>query len=278
MPVHTVAMPDSIEKQVIPCGVSQVAPLFPILNGSVIMPFQVDPNGSLFVNQQGTIPADGITPSAQPIDATSYSMVWNGASWDRVKSIPDNANGQAALVSGLPGVVARLQGYDPLLGNWNRVQVSNDNTDAQIPSATGHVAAIAHRMAFNGASWDRVRTPNVFITAQITAQGINNIWTPAAGKKFRLMGFELQLVGDTTALAAVEIGAIFQEGASISIGYESQFYVPSVTANSLGNMIVGKADWGNGYLATAANNSFVIYLTTALNNGRLRVNYWGTEE
>ena len=265
---------DDIEKQVIPCGVSQAAPLFPVANGSLIMPFQVDPNGSLFVNQQGTVPADAITPGAQPVDSTSYMMVWNGISWDRVKSIPDNANGQAALVSGLPGVVARLQGYDPLLGNWNRVQVSNDNTDAQIPSATGHVAAIAHNMVFNGSTWDRVRAANKYNTVQATS-GVTGIWSPAAGKKFRLMRVRMHLTENAGAVAAANLFAILLDGAT-GIGIFPEFYVP--VAGSIVSHDVFDFDLGNGYLSTTVNNTLNVNMTTSLTTGVLSITVSGTEE
>src|SRR5438105_5547002 len=42
---------------------------------------------------------------------------------------------------------------------------------------------------FNGAFWDRLRTPNKFNHALATAAGNTAVWTPAAGKKFRLMRF-----------------------------------------------------------------------------------------
>jgi len=272
---------DDIEKQVIPCGVSQAAPLFPVANGSLIMPFQVDPNGSLFVNQQGTVPADAITPGAQPVDSTSYMMVWNGISWDRVKSIPDNANGQAALVSGLPGVVARLQGYDPLLGNWNRVQVSNDNTDAQIPSATGHVAAIAHNMVFNGSTWDRERASNKFNSGPAISIGhgiANEIWQPAAGKKFRLLGFTLTLTENASVVGGGIHTVQFYDGAN-PMPFLYDVYLPGTALLQPGTCFNINVELGPiGYLSSAINNILSIDLSSALASGQWRVNLRGTEE
>jgi hypothetical protein len=53
--------------------------------------------------------------------------------------------------------------------------------------------------AFNGATWDRERTPKVFKdVSAVTITGITTVWTPAGGKKFRLMGGSLS---STTAIS-----------------------------------------------------------------------------
>jgi hypothetical protein len=49
---------------------------------------------------------------------------------------------------------------------------------------------------FNGATYDRPRTPSTFKTiaaVAVTAGTPVTVWTPGAGKKFRLMGFMLSL-------------------------------------------------------------------------------------
>lgn len=60
----------------------------------------------------------------------------------------------------------------------------------------------AGAMVFNGATWDRARTPTVFKAFSgtvITSE--TSIWTPTSGKKFRLMGFvvtQTVVAGDIT--------------------------------------------------------------------------------
>lgn len=107
---------------------------------------------------------------------------------------------------------------------------SNDNDFEEVAS---------YLQLYNGASWDRQRTPVVFkplnavsMTAEVT------IWTPTAGKKFRLMGYCLEsgtlggniILKDNTA------------GTTILI-------VPFGAANGVIN-----DSFGNGILSAAANN------------------------
>jgi len=312
--VTAITAHDDIEKQVIPCGVSQAAPLFPIANGSIIMPFQVNPNGSLFVNQQGTIPADAITPSAQPIDATSYTMVWNGASWDRALSlanntdnnlqtvikllgtvsrlqgwdplnqfwqrlaiVSDNANTQAVSPFGLLGTVSRLQGWNGSAGQWARLEARPDNTDALLSTGTSVLKIIAEKYSYNGASWDRERTPNVFKTVTVTAAGSTAVWTPAAGKKFRLMGYSISVTGNAVQAVAGNFEAVFLDAAA-DIGQGDSEYVPAAALNAFGSSKTGAVNLGNGHLSAAANNILNISLSAALTAGEVRINVWGTEE
>jgi len=50
----------------------------------------------------------------------------------------------------------------------------------------------AQESRYNGVTWERLRTPNKGKYIQLASSAAEqNIWTPAAGKKFRLMGFIL---------------------------------------------------------------------------------------
>lgn len=70
-----------------------------------------------------------------------------------------------------------------------------DNADAQAPNGLPDWAVDGLNFLFNGATWDRERTPNVFKPLNAVAIGTEaTIWTPAAStKKFRLMGFLLSV-------------------------------------------------------------------------------------
>lgn len=100
-----------------------------------------------------------------------------------------------------------------------------------------------------GTSGVQLRTPNVFknlsavvITAETT------IWTPAAGKKFRLMGFMLTQGVLTGAITLKDNTA----GATILI-------IPQTT---IGVYIISP-DMGNGILSAAANNVLTAIGATA---------------
>jgi hypothetical protein len=104
--------------------------------------------------------ADAKDPAAGPffveaLDVIPYTYFFNGATWDRARAAPDNADAQAALGLGTQGVVARLQGWNG--ATYDRVGTQGDNADA-VPVATlGHLKAWAHNGLFNGTTWDRQR-------------------------------------------------------------------------------------------------------------------------
>jgi hypothetical protein len=50
-----------------------------------------------------------------------------------------------------------------------------------------------YAQVFNGQNWDRLRTPKVFKPVDLAAGTAETaLWTPAAGKRFRLMGLFLK--------------------------------------------------------------------------------------
>src|SRR5690348_2833412 len=82
----------------------------------------------------------------------------------------------SAVVSGADGFTNRLRATTP--------------ADALTPAAP--VETLNFDLRYNGATWDRLRAPNTFKTVALTAATTETtIWTPASGKKFRLMGFIL---------------------------------------------------------------------------------------
>lgn len=87
--------------------------------------------------------------------------------------------GQSAVIRGrVNGVEGSYGGYDLL----------SPTTDA---SGGGQsLPILGYNYLWQGTGWDRQRTPFVFKSLNavlITAE--STIWTPAAGKKFRLMGY-----------------------------------------------------------------------------------------
>jgi hypothetical protein len=113
---------------------------------------------------------------------------------------------------------------------------------------------------FNGASWDRARGPVVFrdVAGTITAGVGSTIWTPASGKKIRLMGWMLSL-----SVA----GAVLFGDNSITPFLRT----PDMAAG------VGLAapPLGNGLLLAAANNVLKIDVTAT---GVVRGFVFGCEE
>jgi hypothetical protein len=122
---------------------------------------------------------------------------------------------------------------------------------------------------YDGSSVDRQRGPSIFkpFNAQAVAVSSANtptaIWTPAAGTKFRLMGYWF-----STTVAA---GLIFHDLASVGSG--GVMPIPSPVYAAAG--VIQSPAIGNGVLSAAANNKLWIDATVATT---LTGFVWGTEE
>lgn len=92
--------------------------------------------------------------------------------------------------------------------------------------------------AYNGATWDRLRTPKVFKPqSAVSIASEATIWTPASGKKFRLTGYHLS--------ASVAGNITLKDGTAGT----TIVIVPSGTGGS--GVFV---DLGNGILSATADN------------------------
>lgn len=112
---------------------------------------------------------------------------------------------------------------------------------------------------FNGASVDTARTPTIWKPQSAVAIGAEaTIWTPAAGKKFRLMGWVFTVsAGGTLTLRDNTAGTII-ELVLLQTGVPFAYLPP-----------------GNGQLSAAANNVLTATLSVA---GNLTGFVFGTEE
>lgn len=99
--------------------------------------------------------------------AVSRLTLFDGTNWDRARSLVDNADAQAVGTIGLQGGVSRLQGYNDAGNVWQRIRVQNDSGDG-LATGIGHLSSMAHLLAFNGATWDRVRTNSASVLAGTT--------------------------------------------------------------------------------------------------------------
>jgi len=132
---------------------------------------------------------------------------------------------------------------------------------------------------FNGAAFDKQRTPAVFKDkASVTAAGDTAVWTPTAGKKFRIMRFMIAVQGLSTTAAGGNV-AITLRDATSPILHTFNVNVPAVALT--GAALLYESNWidlGNGYLSAAANNVLNVNLGTAFTAGGVDVFVAGTEE
>jgi hypothetical protein len=126
------------------------------------------------------------------------------------------------------------------------------------PSAFGSIQVLPYK--FVGAnSWLMERTPNIFKVVALSAGTTETtIWTPAGGKKFRLMGFLLTC------------------GAASTLTFKDNTAGTTIfAARGTTDQPISPSGMGNGILSATANNVLTVTRgTSATLDGVV----WGTEE
>lgn len=116
-------------------------------------------------------------------------------------------------------------------------------------------------MKFNGATWDLVRVANTYTSlSALNTASIVTAWTPASGKKFRLMG------GTISASTAISI--LFEDNAAGAGNF--LFRTPVLVAATPYTF-----DLGNGKLSAVADQ---VLKATGSGAGTITGTLWGTEE
>ena len=222
-------------------------------------------------NGTNAVPTDA-QPGEPGLPTTAQQMAFNGAKWDRVLTEEDIVS----IPSGKTGIIAtnsRL--YARFAGGsyWQPLNLMA----AEDTVALGHgLSTLSGAMRYIGASnWDRLRTPTTFNTGKFTAVGSSVLWTPTAGKKFRLMRIQVDVTGGVTAAAAGDLDIVCYDGATAMPVALSAYIPAAVTGNSWSS---GWIDLANGVLSVAADNVLSINLSFALTAGVVRVTVAGTEE
>ena len=148
--------------------------------------------------------------------------------------------------------------------NPNANPIIVDDFSADTRPLTQLTGPYTHATAFgfNGSSLDRIRIPAIYkpvAAAAITAGTPVAVWTPASGKKFRLMGCDLSL--------SVAGSILFEDGSGTVI-YRSPS-LPAGTSWTMSPAVV------NGILSAAANNALYLDVTAT---GTVNGTVFGTEE
>lgn len=251
--------------------------------------------------------SDALATSVGAIGAASLNYSFNGTTWDRQRS--DGTTGgqgvggtvaSATTDSGNPVKVgAKFNSSLPTFTDGQRGDLQINSRGAlrtELFSAASAGAAIisttsdamsnsnislyvaAHNAAFNGTSWERLRTANVFKTVTATASGDTAVWTPAAGKKFRLLGYTIEVTGEAATAGGARIEIVLRDNTT-AIGCGSSVYVPNAGGTVMGaEYNSGQRTIGNGKLSAVADQILNVNLSAALSAGVVRVNAWGTEE
>lgn len=158
---------------------------------------------------------------------------------------------------------------------WEQQVNGPATADALVPNATGNARDIAQLFGFNGTTFDRVRIANVFHSVIATAAGSTAVWTPTAGKRFRLMGYTISVAG---TLAATGVQTIKLEDSATVIKNHLANVIETPSASISGGDTQIGVDLGQGELSATVNNVLNINLSTAMATGGVAINVWGTEE
>jgi hypothetical protein len=122
-------------------------------------------------------------------------------------------------------------------------------------------------------------TPTTFKTALATASGSTALWTPASGKKFRIMRFMIEVSANTSATTGAVVHVTLLDANTPTNLTHSLFAPTSAVTTTAGNALVTPwIDLGQGILSATANNVLNISLSAALATGTCRVLVCGTEE
>lgn len=187
-------------------------------------------------------------PTAPAVAA--HGMVWNGATWDRARS-PADAIGATGLHA-VSLMVTDGATYRPA-----RHAQALDGTSPAYAVGAGLMALSAQGILA------LLRTSSVFkslASTAITAGTGATIWTPAASRKFRVLGICISSsVAGQLLLGDNVVGTVIARSPTLAAG---------------GVWVLGQGDLGNGILSAAANNVLKIDGPT----GNVAGMVWGVDE
>ena len=118
------------------------------------------------------------------------------------------------------------------------------------------------------------RTPDTFKHVLCTTIAATTVWDPAAGKRFRLMGYVI-CPDAGLAAAGIQLITFLDEAAAITIAHQT--YLP-IAASIIHQVPIVVQLPGNGYLSSTADNNLNVTLTSACTAGAISVMVYGTEE
>jgi hypothetical protein len=101
---------------------------------------------------------DNVAPSADPeflgTIARLTGLDADAAQWDRIRSLADNADGQAELTQGLLATVARLQGFNTDGNTWQRLRAIAESESSDTNAA---LVTLGRLQGWDDVDWLRLR-------------------------------------------------------------------------------------------------------------------------
>lgn len=97
--------------------------------------------------------ADALTNSTSGIPTYDLLSGFNGATWDRLRSLGDDSDGVATASLGRFLALARLSGFNG--STWDRLLSEGNDRDAIANTTLGNLQTLGFQHVYNGATWDR---------------------------------------------------------------------------------------------------------------------------
>lgn len=204
-------------------------------------------------------PGSGATIAADDVSAVLYQVIKIALGGDGSATFADGNSGNKSAGT-LRVVIATDQ---PALSNALTVDTELAAAGALADAASNPTTPMvgADLLGYNGASWDRVRVQNVRKDLNAVAVGsIATVWTPANGKKFRLMG------GSISVSAACNV--LFEDNSAGAGNFV--WRTPKLVADTPYNF-----DLGNGKLSATADN---VLKATSSASASITGTLYGVEE
>lgn len=123
------------------------------------------------------------------------------------------------------------------------------------------------------------RTPTTWKISGGLASGTVVIWTPAANKRYRVMGVSVAIGSGATLAAAGDLVLTWDDQGAPLFRMRASLPVTGSVPSIAGGLLLTWNLPGNGYLAPSTANSLRLGIATALTgSSQLDAMAWGTEE
>jgi hypothetical protein len=204
------------------------------------------------------------SPPALPQDSSS----WNLLKTFRSLRIPVDENGQAWT---LPVILV-----DPASPGMHPTGIRGQLDQGSAPLYGPQVYSVQqlYNESTSPPSLEFQRTPTIFkFLEDRTTSGAQTVWTPTAGKRFRLLGGIITVSKDAACAGAL-ILALYDSATQFT-----SYIVSHAALVAIGNVVLIPISFkGNGYLSSAINNVLNVNFSGALTAGGISISVWGTEE
>lgn len=214
--------------------------------------FKASQDGTNFDNILGT--QLGTTPVASSVanpGSTKSLWVFQTAGLTKFRGILSSSGGTSITVTASASPMPNAVPVGSTIGTAVIQANSGQSTTATSDAATAANILLAAKGVYNGATIDRERTITKFVPLQavaITHTSPVDVYTPTAGKKFRILGYQLS----STIASAIQ----FEDGTGSEV-----LRTPVLAAAG----VVSAGPMGNGILSGAANTHIFLDATVTTN-------------